>query len=600
MMSYFLPINSMCLAHYFGCACIKPAKYFDNKPKDLQDRYNEYLLLTSNLGTQETDCCVELYLSADEEKDIVKLSDSWFLFKSFLPISRVKRIYFSSKEQKDTTITNITMSTAFVPERMLCKSKKFATEGTSELSIPDGTEALDLTEQITKYDRFLGALALMRVGRETYMNVSENYVDTLSFFNDEIRKQLTSRGKINNKYTGLFSEKGEYFPKLLPYLMKIVEEKDVEKIARNEGQSIKRNHVTKVIDLLELTNGTYIIAFLYTFGVGGESRKKKIDDAIISNFHADGIKAERAEVLALCYGYNRGYSVFNNLYGLSPYDRVDVKFRLEDKLELYAIESVFSYIIGNHQTSGKIEHIDKWIPSKKFGKLHANEYVILDTKIIGKKKPKVLSQEWWTFFFQRLDWGRFESTKTWLESFDLFGIIESLVRNVAELVHTDTVKEVAEECATKIEKMNAELQEVKSENECLHRQVDTLSAECDSSRDTIEKLSSELQKEKSGNKWPIEKVDTISTECNSEKSTKEELQEVEPENNQLYDKNDTISAKCDSAKATECFQQELFQQGGEANRLRSGDAQEESMTKEKEEMPDENFCDCQGKRKKGD
>ena len=46
MSTYYFPINSSSLAHYFGGACIKAAKYFNNKPQDIQDRYNEFLLLT--------------------------------------------------------------------------------------------------------------------------------------------------------------------------------------------------------------------------------------------------------------------------------------------------------------------------------------------------------------------------------------------------------------------------------------------------------------------------------------------------------------------------------------------------------------------------
>jgi hypothetical protein len=39
---YFLPINSTSLAHYYGGACIKPGKYFENKPEDLQEKFNEF------------------------------------------------------------------------------------------------------------------------------------------------------------------------------------------------------------------------------------------------------------------------------------------------------------------------------------------------------------------------------------------------------------------------------------------------------------------------------------------------------------------------------------------------------------------------------
>ena len=69
-MTYYLPISSTSLAHYFVSACVKPAKYFENKPQDIQDRFRNVLLLSSKLGTNDTDCCIELVLTKDEERTL--------------------------------------------------------------------------------------------------------------------------------------------------------------------------------------------------------------------------------------------------------------------------------------------------------------------------------------------------------------------------------------------------------------------------------------------------------------------------------------------------------------------------------------------------
>lgn len=101
MNTYFFPIQSTSLAHYFGTAIIKPAKYFTNKPNDIQDRYNQFLLFTTKFGTTETDCCLEIVLTAEEEKDLIDVKNGWFLFDvKPLPISRIKKIYFSDMEKK--------------------------------------------------------------------------------------------------------------------------------------------------------------------------------------------------------------------------------------------------------------------------------------------------------------------------------------------------------------------------------------------------------------------------------------------------------------------------------------------------------------------
>ena len=78
---YYLPINSTSLAHYFGCACIKPSKYFKNKQKDLQDKFNDFLLVTTHFGTQKTDCCLELVFTKQEVNDLIDINDGFYLYE---------------------------------------------------------------------------------------------------------------------------------------------------------------------------------------------------------------------------------------------------------------------------------------------------------------------------------------------------------------------------------------------------------------------------------------------------------------------------------------------------------------------------------------
>ena len=87
---YYLPISSKCLAHYFGNACVMPSRYFSNKPADIQNNFDEYLLLTTNLGTNETDCCLELVLTKNEINELIDIKNGFYLYQKPLPISRIK------------------------------------------------------------------------------------------------------------------------------------------------------------------------------------------------------------------------------------------------------------------------------------------------------------------------------------------------------------------------------------------------------------------------------------------------------------------------------------------------------------------------------
>ena len=278
---YYLPISSTSLAHYFGCACIKPSKYFENKQEDLQSNFNDFLLVTTHFGTRQTDCCLELIFTEQKINNFIDIKDGFYLYEKPLPITRVRKIFFTSKERKDQTITNINMSTAFVPDGLIGVVRKFDTVQPDKVKKPQDVHAAQHNEQLRRFDGFLGGLALMRLAGEDYMNYSENYFATLSLFNLAIQRDLEySRISIDTRYRGAFTgESG--FKKIIPYLNKTIDEIDINTIAQDENQTIQKDKITRMIDLNSLEKNTYIVAVLNTYGVGNnESKKKRIDEQI--------------------------------------------------------------------------------------------------------------------------------------------------------------------------------------------------------------------------------------------------------------------------------------------------------------------------------
>lgn len=73
---YYIPIKSTSLPHYFAGACICPANYYENKPKDIQDNFPNVILLTSNFGYSQCDCCLEVIITSDEEGYIVDIGNT--------------------------------------------------------------------------------------------------------------------------------------------------------------------------------------------------------------------------------------------------------------------------------------------------------------------------------------------------------------------------------------------------------------------------------------------------------------------------------------------------------------------------------------------
>ena len=440
MRTYYFPIKSECLAHYFGCACLKPSKYFMNKPQDIQNSFENFLLITTSKGCIECNCCLEIVLTNEEETELISAGGTWYLFGSSLPITRVKKIHFTEEQQKNRTLTNIRMGTAFVPDSIVGAVCTFEDASVKEVEAPKDCYVKNQVKEIELYDRILGALIIMRLAREKYMNFSETYIETLAVFNKLIANTLVKVGKSSNdQYSGLFTQSKSYAG-LLPYLNKQIDIDDVKQMAKNENQSVSQNKTTRKIELDSLNKQTYILAVLASYGVGSESKRDKIDGLILSNF--EGIKS--AQLVALCFGYNRGYNVFSSFYGTSESNRIDVKFRLDSQLDYYTIESVYQFVF-NKKISENLDYLDLWCNKQHIQNITTKtDYCVLDTIVRGKKKAKVGSKEWWNSFSQ------------FCQRIDAVSLLQTplsiLLNKVAEYV--------IQEC---IEEKEAEITEIKAQ-----------------------------------------------------------------------------------------------------------------------------------------
>ncbi len=84
---------------------------------------------------------------------------------------------------------------------------------------------LELSDKIKRFDIILGGFAFMRLGGKSFMNYSENYFSTLSYFNKLIEEQTINAAKekglkFSNKYTGLFSKQESEWSKWQQYIYK--------------------------------------------------------------------------------------------------------------------------------------------------------------------------------------------------------------------------------------------------------------------------------------------------------------------------------------------------------------------------------------------
>ncbi len=453
--NFYIPVRSSSLPIYFGNACIAPSKYLNNKLEDLQDRFSGYILISNKLISADTDCCIEVVLTKTEIEELILIDkqENLYLLDRPLPISRVNYIFFENANQLEKTITNINLATAFIPKRLLRTYDKFETVSVISNENLNKLENHNWEIELKRFNSILGGFALMKNSGEDYMNFSENYFSTLSFFNKAIEIELIkSKKEINRKYFDAFLGK-DRFHKLYPILNKNVTESDLEDIAQSENQKINRDKFTKLVDLNNLNHATLITAILVTFGVGEESRKKRIDGLILSNFRQD-IPSDKSEIIALCYGLNRGYSIFQNKYKLGNQEKT-IKLQLESKLDYYTLESIYQYVFNNERTE-RIPFID----NIQFGEtntrpfIKSSDYQIFDTVVIGKKKPKVLSEEYLSnllhYFIQK----------------DNSNYFKELFKRIIEILYNDISEELIEstEILTSKTKKELETKQVEIEN----------------------------------------------------------------------------------------------------------------------------------------
>lgn len=473
---YYYPISSTSLASIFGQACILPASLYINRIPDIQSKYENFILLTDRFGVLGSDCCIEIILTREEENNLIDIKGGFFFYEKAFPISRITKIFFEKEIQATRTITNITLSTAFIPKNIIANGDNtFDNVNINNIVIPN--ELVDSINVVkTSYDtynRILGALVLMKTAHKEGCNVSPLYIDTLSKFNKIIENQKKAISEINTKFHPIIDNP-------LPLLKKNIDSNILNEIAQKENQEVIKNKITNIIDPSNLDSITYICYVLYNYGVGEESRRRKIDELILNNF--TGLKSSKEEACAFYYGYNRGYAAFNSQY-IGENRTEIVKLQLNSLLDYYTIESIFEYSFNNVVPSNLsiIDYRFKRTYSKQAKK---GEYMILDTIIRDKKKVTLFSEEWWANCLQ-----------TFLpkDYFTFLGhdfsttIIQMILKPFARYLQEEIEDEYNEELSANKESAKVKISELETLLSNYKQQVEMLQSELDNNKSNQKK-----------------------------------------------------------------------------------------------------------------
>jgi hypothetical protein len=378
---YYVPILSKNLAHYFRKGCICPVKYLNNRGEDLQNRFSDYILCSKSEFTSETNCALEVVLTSNEK--ITSISDNFQLLEQPLPISRVKRVIFTKNSQSKITLFNINEGAAFLPNHLVEVVKEESVIDCIELEnikVPEKT--IDWNSKLIFFDKILGGVALMKFATANFKYEAFNYFGALSLINTFIRDELKNQG-INydvKPFEWLILDKEEKkLSDIKELIFSQITNDDVTEIANKRNVVLEKSYGTFSLD--KITNHTVqLLAILASYG---DNTRMNLD-TFFSDFSQRKFKRDvkGLQGIALAFGINKGYEVFRNYYKTQNFIAT-IKFKLDNQLDYYTIESVYQYTFNEKTGNLNFDYLDNWCFKQKNKSVQGYEtYDILDQTII--------------------------------------------------------------------------------------------------------------------------------------------------------------------------------------------------------------------------
>tara|TARA_B110001450_G_C17664384_1_gene498832 strand:- start:1496 stop:3211 length:1716 start_codon:yes stop_codon:yes gene_type:complete len=390
--TYYLPIKSTNLAHYFAKGCVCPTKYIENRNEDIQNIFNDFLLLSNNKFTENTNCSLEIVLN-EKEESINQITDNFFLLDIPLPISRVKKIIFKEEEQKTNTTFNITSGAAFLPNNLIEVDSHSPNSNSNELEVKQNFQSnKNWSSEIDFYNKIMGGFAIMSIAGNKSQNYPLNYFYTLSNINTIIKDEITNQNiDVDNDFAWTLFE-NEKFTSLHNAIYSQINNTVVESFAKKDKLNLSKQNGKYLLNKIDQSKTTYLVAVLASYGQGARMNL----DTFISDLLTEQFPEKKKEGLALIFGINKGYDAFRNEYKTKNF-QIDVKFKLDSQLDYYTIESIYQFVFNKKKDNSTFDYIDSWCPklaeTEQDNKIET--YQVLDKTILYKKKEE-------DGFFQKL------------------------------------------------------------------------------------------------------------------------------------------------------------------------------------------------------
>lgn len=358
MKTVYIPLKSMNLAHYFAMACIAPASFIENRNPDIQTAWGSCLLVSFEKRISNNNCSLEVSLTDDEFNSLEPIYVSQCLLMQPLPISRIKKVIFFDEITAKKSAYNINLGAGFIPQDLIYVED---VENHNPIQL-DKTPYIkrdvfiDWSEKLAQFNSILGGFAMLKAFGKT----QGNFLGALSVYNTDIKSYYDN----NPEYTQdnnddwldwAFTVPEDTFYQESHPLNKMkakVDNSIINEVAKSENITITNKFGKIDLNAIDPNSMTYLYATVASYG---PDARLKLDD-LISDLSSGKLAKSKAQGVSLCFGVNKGYSVFRNKYKTDKMD-LDIKFTF-NPLELYAIESMFEYVFKGKTDSGSFSHID--------------------------------------------------------------------------------------------------------------------------------------------------------------------------------------------------------------------------------------------------
>lgn len=399
---FIVQISKSNLLDYFGSGLIYPANYEirelarSQRTKDIQHLAPNHLLISDGFTDVPNDqqVLIEVSLSDFDKQNLIKLHEKIYLLPYPLPLSRVNKLYFSSKESQDNSVASAnTFADAFLPTHLF---DLWSDKIENRIDIVRKIQASQIpankqlkTIGLDNFNRVLGMLAFMKnaelyYANETYrFNIySDAYFKVLKEINqffdkpeigkleDVIRpyylnfinpKFLASKGTLSKIVNAVFNN--DTFRK---DILKQILGNPIEEVQNAFRLLIsdKTLEALQAIDHLKpAAPELVLLAFLFRFRDKDGSDKYALKDQLPYLINKKSLKTVKSlsrtsivlAVLGLYYGYRNLPKEeeinFKDGYFASFSDngKFNIKYKLDNLLDRITIESVYQFCFWDNR-----------------------------------------------------------------------------------------------------------------------------------------------------------------------------------------------------------------------------------------------------------